>query len=531
MVQFRPLLFVFALAALCDARKFYDDDPLLREPPPMRVERAHPRKLSDIYDIFSHILATPGEKQRVEKRVRAQDVNTVGEVLEGAWYEARHGARRMTRAELAAGPGDNTPPAEGPWTVLRAKTEGVTPGFQIRDSRGNDYLLKFDPIRYPELATAADVISSKFFHALGYHVPENYIVRFDRSRLVLADDASFRDARGRKRKLTSKEVTEILMRTHRDRDGVHRATASRIIRGEILHSFRYYGTRSDDPNDIIPHEHRRSLRGLHVFAAWLGHEDSRAINTLDVLVQEGSLRYMKHFLIDFGSTLGSASVGVNSPRSGFEQFFTWDSSAKAFFTLGLYVPRWARIEYPDLPSVGRFSAKYFDPITWTPEYPNPAFDNRLPEDTFWAARQVMRFSDDDIRAIVETGKYSDPEAARYVADTIIARRDAVGRAYLSQPLGLDNIRIDDGRIAFDDLAVHYGYAKEPKYEYRWSVFDNNAERKTPIAGARSAAIPAGSHSYTAVDIVVPGNENRQVTIYLKRAPRGFKIVGIDRESD
>jgi hypothetical protein len=223
--------------------------------------------------LFSHVFATPGEKQLPERPIRAQDVNTLGEVLDGSWYEARHGRRRMTIPELIAGPGNSTPPAAGPWNVVSAKTEGVTPGFLIRDTRGELYFIKFDPVGNAEMATAADVLSSKFFYALGYHVPENYIVYFDRDRLQVGKGATTRNLRGQKRPLSSKDIGEILLRTPKDANGRHRATASRVISGEILHAYRYYGTRADDPNDVVPHEHRRSLRGLHVFAAWLLHED------------------------------------------------------------------------------------------------------------------------------------------------------------------------------------------------------------------------------------------------------------------
>jgi hypothetical protein len=524
-----PIAAVILASGAAAGAKFYSDDPLVREPAPMRVEKVRPRKLSDIYDLFSHVLATPGEKHTPQRAIRAQDINTLGEVYDGAWYEARHGRRKMTIAELTAGPGENRQPADGTWTVVSAKSEGITPGFMIRDSRGDLFFIKFDPVENPEMATSADVISSKFFYALGYHVPENYTVYFDRDRLEISGDATIRDARGEKRPLSSRDIGEILLRTPREPNGTHRATASRLIAGDILHSFRYYGTRADDPNDIVPHEHRRSLRGLHVFCAWLAHDDSRAINTLDVLVKEGPLQYIKHFLIDFGSTLGSASTKANSPRSGFEQFFTWKSSATEFFTLGLWVPPWARIRYDEIPSVGRFSSQHFDPLKWTPEYPNPAFNNRLPDDIFWAARQVMRFTDDEIRAVVKTGRYSDPAAERLVGDVLIARRDAIGRAYLSNPLSLDNVRIDGSRIVFDDLAQRYGYQKSVEYRYQWHSFDNQSERKETIVAATSAEVPAAALSpILALDIRAAGNESRYVTIYLRRAAAGPSIIGIDR---
>ena len=40
---------------------------------------------------------------------------------------------------------------------------------------------------------------------------------------------------------------------------------------------QYFGTRPEDPNDLHPHEHRRELRGLRVFSAWLNHDDSRSV--------------------------------------------------------------------------------------------------------------------------------------------------------------------------------------------------------------------------------------------------------------
>ena len=62
--------------------------------------------------------------------------------------------------------------------------------------------------------------------------------------------------------------------------------------------------------------------------------------------------------------------------------------------------------YPQYAEIGRIEADHFDPPKWKPDYPNAAFDRMLPDDAFWAARIVARFSDEAIRAIVatETGK-------------------------------------------------------------------------------------------------------------------------------
>src|SRR5262245_55572198 len=145
-------------------KKFYPDDPLLREPAPGPVTRVATRKVDDIYDFLENSYVTPRRLGKIAGQAHpARDVNTLGDVPDSPWYTNRHYVRRMSIEELQRGPGNAAPPAAGSWTIVGAKNDGVTPGFMIEDGKKNRYLLKFDPTDYPELCSAADVIGSKFF--------------------------------------------------------------------------------------------------------------------------------------------------------------------------------------------------------------------------------------------------------------------------------------------------------------------------------------------------------------------------------
>ena len=510
--------------------KFRRDDPLFVMPAPLPVS-AKMRKISDVYDVFHNTLAQPGDRQpKSGPPIPARGVNTLGEVPDAAWYAGRHYFQPMSLEELTRGPGNETPPAEGSWTIIAAKNEGITPGFTIRDRNGERYIMKFDPASHPEIASAADVISSKIFYALGYHVPENYIVYFDRSRLELGEKTQFVDQTGKRRKMSDRDLSAILMKVPRDSAGKYRALASRYLSGNPVGPRRYYGTRGDDPNDIVPHEHRRDLRGFRVFSAWLGHDDSRAINSLDMIVKEGEIPFIKHYLIDFGSTLGSASNGPNSHRSGFEELFSWKSSAKEFFTLGLYAPRWSTARYPNLPSVGRFEYEAFDPEKWTPEYYNAAFNNMLPDDAFWAARQVMAFTDEQIRALVATGRFSDRRAEEWVTKCLIERRNKIGRAFLSKVLPLDRFRVQEGALRFEDLALTHGLLEanklEPRYRVQWAEFDNATGEHSRIAGDE-LTIPHTNAAYVMATINT-ADARKSVRVYLRQQSGGWDVVGVER---
>jgi hypothetical protein len=509
-------------------QKFYPDDPLSAEPKPHDASNAISRKVSDYYDFFVQTFATQGEKHPPGSYIPAQGVDTLGEPLEGAWYAKRHYYRPMTIEELVRGPGnDAAPAAEGQWTVVKAKSEGVTPGFEIVDSNKRRFVMKFDPRRNPEIATAPDILVSKFFHALGYHVPQNYIVEFTADKLSLAENVTLIDPAGKTKPMTRRDLIELLLSTPNPRSLHFRASASLYLDGKPMGPFRYHGMRKDDPNDIYPHEHRRELRGLAVFCAWFNHDDSRAINTQDMLVNGDGKSYLRHHLIDFGSTLGSASYGPNSPRSGFEYVFEWDPVVKNFASLGFHVPWWAKAKYPKLKAVGVFESAVFDPERWIPEYPNPAFLNMLPDDAFWAAKQVMAFTDEQIHAIVRTGGYSDSRVVDYITKCLIERRDKIGKAYFRPVLPVDRFRIEKGALKFDDLGVLHGMVPDRQYQVQWSVFDNPSSQKKTIPGATTLAIPAANAEYLAADIH-GGDPTRAVTVYLRRRGGEDQVVGIDR---
>jgi len=524
------LLNTAAIPVAAGGPKFYPDDPLIREPRPRHVAEARPRKLSDYYDFFRNMFGGAGERiTETGAPIPAQGVNTLGEPMEGAWWERRHYYRRMTIQELKAGPGCLQPPAPGKWTIVAAKSEGVTPGFTIKDSKGEVYFIKFDPLDYPELATAADMITSRILYAAGYHVPEYYIVHFRAEDLELGDDVKLRDRYGQKRPMKRKDVIELLLDAPRDRDGRWRAIASRLLPGKPLGPFRFDGTRSDDPNDTVPHEHRRELRGYRVLCAWVNHDDSRAVNTLDMLQKDPDGRqYIKHYLIDFGSTLGSATSGPNSPRGGAEYLWDMDVALKQLFSLGFYIPQWARARHPEFSSVGHFESRTFDPERWVPEYPNPAFVNALPDDLFWGAKLVMAFTDAEIRAIVETAEYSDPLAANYVVRTLIERRDKIGRAFFAKLLPLDKFAVREGRLVFEDLEVKHGFVASRDYRVTWMRFDNETGARTAIEGAVDFFVPeCQPGAYLAAEITAR-DRDKPVTVYLRNQAGALEVVGIDR---
>ena len=170
--------------------------------------------------------------------------------------------------------------------IIREKTAGANPGFTAKDANGETWFLGFDPPSNPEGATAAVVIATKLFWALGYNQVETFLTTFDPKRAEIDPKATVRRPSGERTPFTRDDMDAVLVKAARNADGTYRVAAGRALPGKILGGFRYAGTRPDDPNDIVPHEHRRELRALRVFGAWTNLTDLKAGNTLDTLVTE-----------------------------------------------------------------------------------------------------------------------------------------------------------------------------------------------------------------------------------------------------
>ena len=533
------LLAAAAVTVLTGAgQKFYRDDPVWRDPENEDASGAKPVSISQHYDFIENTFLDAGD----EDARRAVNINTVDQVPDSSWFTNRIGRDRWTTERLVRGPDTGSGPAPGPWTVVGAKSEGITPGLTIRDAAGDRYFVKFDPLSNPEMASGAEIISTKFFYAFGYNTPENYLATLRRESLVIDPGTQIADQDGKRRPMSDKDLDELLEKAARQPDGGYRVIASKALPGRPLGHFRYYGTRPDDPNDIFPHEHRRELRGLSVFAAWLNHDDSRSINTLDVLVPDGGRSIIRHYLLDFGSTLGSGSTQAQTARAGNE--FIWEARPTliTMLTLGFYVRPWVKVNYPDIPAVGRFESTYFRPENWKPEYPNPAFRNVRPEDRFWAARIVAQIPDEAISGIVAAARFTDPRATAYMTETILSRKAKVLMTWLNATNPVVNFAMDaDGRMTFQNAAEDVGMAKAPeRYTIAWSRFDNASSTHTPVGGeqtvtTRAAQAPrellSGDFVSATIRAIHPDHPAWQhpVVVYFRRAPDStWTLVGLER---
>lgn len=394
---------------------------------------------------------------------RAADVNSLGEVPDSTWFENRIGVRPVTVEEIRRGPNEEeSPEAHKPWTITGSKVGGMSVGFLMKDARGVKYLLKFDKLEYPEVETAADVIGQRLLWACGYNVPEDTIVQFVRDDLVVAPDATKKDTMGNKTPMGVADLDEGLAKVFKDENGVYRGLVSKYLPGIPIAGYPREGMRDDDPNDLIPHERRRSLRGQVAIFAWLNHTDLQEDNTLDVWEEDRTRpgrHFVVHYLIDFGKALGVMSYFKKDPTVGYSHLFEVDQSLASLVSFGFWVRDWERLAAPKIRGVGLFESEHYAPGKWKSNSPYWPYYDADRFDGFWGAKIVASFTPELIRAAVEEGRFTDPRAVEYLTKVLIERQRKTARYWFGKVNPLDRFevaRTEGGyRLCFDDLLIRH----------------------------------------------------------------------------
>jgi hypothetical protein len=170
-----------------------------------------------------------------------------------------------------------------------------------------------------------------------------------------------------------------------------------------------------------------------------------------------------------------------------------------------------------------------------------------PDDAFWAAGIVSKFSDEAIRAVVAKAKYSDAAATEYLSQVLITRRDKVVAAWLNQVCPVvDAALTTDGTLTFANAAIDARAATPPAhYELRWFRFDNATNERTAsgeavTVSAPSARAPAGlvtSGDFIGVSVAAKHPQHagwaNPATFFFRRASgqgatATWELVGVER---
>lgn len=561
---------VLALLALCccrpaDPRRFPLAAPVLRDQdlesvtlacdgkPRCAPSRRVSHLLWDAVD--SSVFRPASHALRVKRGGPSADVNALDEAPDSSFFTNRIGARPMSPEELYAGycatgslPDSDAP--DGAWRIDRGKDDGQSPGFRIRTG-GTHYMLKFDETQ-GEQATAAAAIASRLYYAAGYWVPCDSVVYFRRALLEVAPGLTFQGNTGSRRPFDEAALDRELSRAER-RGPLFRAMASRWLPGETIGPFAYAGTKPDDPNDVVPHERRRAVRGSRLLAAWLAHFDAREQNTMATWMPDDPRRpgrgHVRHWFIDLGDSMGTRWDNDGfSRRLNHAYFFDPGYLVEDLVTLGIPQRPWDTVRIREgVEDFGYFDAEHFDPEMWRPEYPMLPFQQMTETDGAWMARILARFERAHIEAAVRAGNLTSPLHARFLTETLLARQRAILRRYFRKVSSLTDLQQQGDELCAVDLArrtgtypasrfrfvatVSRGIAAEQSIPVR-ALEDGRVCLRVPSLMRRASLADDAAARYVVVRVHDGASTGAWVLHLYDLGPdRGLQLAGIERPED
>jgi hypothetical protein len=538
-----PLLAVLTIGCGSQPRPFvdrpvawseHDDEDVPRSPKPS--ELGSRRVAIGLFDLF---IREVDRALSIEWRRPADDVNALDEVPCSTWFCPRnHLEARLTPEAVAAGPPEAVAPVV-PLKIRAGNEAAAEFGFDVIDAAGRHYRLKFDPPGHPGLATGAEAVAQRLFWAAGYNTPGAFVVELGAGDLAIADGATILHHGYDRRPFTAAALGGILANVARTPDGRIRAVAVATPEGTAIGAFDFTGRRGDDPNDRIPHQHRRSLRASLVLAAWIGAAAMSAADTQDVWVAGDGRHFVRHYFRDFSATFGASWIDLKGPWQGEERILDFSRQMKALVLLGLFRRSWQgkrddwEAALRDAPALGWYVVEGWRPDRFRTAWPLPAYVRMTDRDGYWGAKVVTAFTDEQIGAAVGAGRFAARDAAR-LERVLRTRRDAIGRHWLRRLTAVEQPALSPGGAAlcFRDVAIERGAARAGGVRY--TVVAGGERRWFHAHGPRSCLpLPLLPRDYAVITVVsrVDGVLARAARVHLawRSGQSRFVVVGLDRD--
>jgi hypothetical protein len=490
----------------------------------------------------------------------AVNVNSLDETPDSSWFTNRIGFHPMSLEELGRGACsprlmlDPEGSADGTWLIDHGKTDGSSPGFRVNIPGKGKYLFKGEPPDQPERPSAASVIGAAVYDAVGFNTSCEQVVYFRPSLLKLAPGLTHKGNFGAMEPFDQKVVDKILADSPH-RAGLVRMQASAWLPGYLIGPFTYGGTRADDPNDVIPHDDRRELRGGRLLAAWIDHFDAREQNSMDSWMADShdakgkpdsSPGHVVHYYLDTSDCLGSEWAWEEiSRRLGYSYIADWGDMGRDLVTLGIPVRPWDRVRRaPGEAIFGFFNVKNFEPDHWKNEYPNAAFSRMTERDGAWMARILSHFTPEMVDQLARMGKFSDPVKTTYLASVLRGRLDKILERYLTRLSPLAEVHVaGTDRLCAEDLAETRGLRPPSEFRYAAQLSSGAAEEPVPVTrlaeGGVCVTLPHvaaatgtpddAAERYVRIAIADGVARGSLVAHLYDRGPvRGYLLAGIER---
>ena len=487
-----PLVLGFGAALLAPAcayrpARFADARPVTAIADDEPIDMPQRLEVNDVVEFGDLFVGRPlVEAMRTTRPPPPADINALDEVPRSSWFSPLDADVSSFEGAYAVD-GGPVPPFRVLLERAPSGDNGDTKrggiGIPVVDALGHRFELRRDPKDRVEVRTAAAAITARLVRALGYFTPEVYISDADESDFSAAPGEPFSQSilsgnepadKHLRATALEKMLTDWLEAAPPNKAGNYRFSATRWPPGADIDVGRtpVAGTRSDDANDRVPHENRRTLRAIKLVGAWLGMTRFIPQDLRDVYTGQSGEGHLRHYMVGLDRSLGTEAIIGKRPEQKNEMILLGSLG----FAPDPNIPPTQR-KYEAIGAIG----EEVNPKEYGPGLPFPPMDATDGADAFWMAKRIASVSEEMVLHAVRAGKVTHRTARRLLFELILARQRRVVEWGYAQTTPCDYERVDERGIVVFDRAVAGGFTTGKHIEYVVTYLGLDGEPSHPGA--------------------------------------------------